>query len=108
LNTEVDSRRTMPVRAVWNGTTIAEASDEEVELVEGNVYFPPHTLKREYLTASNSHTRCYWKGKASYYDIGVNGDTNTDAAWYYPKPSRLAKRLKDHVAFWRGVRVERD
>ncbi len=98
----------MTVRAVWNGAVLAEAADDQVELVEGNVYFPPETVNREFFDDSSSHTRCYWKGKASYYDVVVDGQTNSDAAWYYPKPSRLAKHLKDYVAFWRGVMVEQD
>lgn len=98
----------MPVKAIWNGTVIAEAADDEVELVEGNVYFPPHALKSEFFATSDSHTRCYWKGKASYYDVFVDGTTNSDAAWYYPKPSRLARHLKDRIAFWRGVRILQD
>ena len=98
----------MVVRAVWNGTVLAEAADNEIELVEGNVYFPTESINHEYLQESRLHSRCYWKGKASYYDVVVDGRTNSDAGWYYPKPSRLANKLKDHVAFWRGVTVERD
>lgn len=96
----------MPVRAVWNGTVVAEAERHEVQEVEGNVYFPPHSINVQFFSDSASHTRCYWKGRASYYDIVVDGAVNTDAAWYYPKPSRPAKHLRNYVAFWRGVRVE--
>ncbi len=53
------------------------------------------------------HTTCPWKGVASYYDVVVDGETNADAAWYYPAPKDAAKHIKDHVAFWRGVTVER-
>jgi uncharacterized protein (DUF427 family) len=31
---------------------------------------------------------------------------NDDAAWYYPDPSSMAASIKDHVAFWHGVKVE--
>lgn len=96
----------MVVRAVWNGKVLAEAADDEIEFVEGNVYFPPDSVNREFMQESPSHTRCYWKGKASYYDVVVEGQTNADAGWYYPRPSRMAKHLKDHVAFWHGVTVE--
>ena len=90
--------------ATWNGAVIAE-SDKTV-VVEGNHYFPPDSVRREYLSDSATHTMCWWKGMASYYDVVVDGRTNSDAAWYYPKPSRLAKHLENYVAFWRGVRVE--
>jgi uncharacterized protein (DUF427 family) len=90
-------------KAIWNGVVIAE-SDRTVQ-VEGNHYFPPESARREYLAPSRTHTRCPWKGLASYYDIVVDGKTNRDGAWYYPDPSPAAAEIKDHVAFWRGVRI---
>ena len=92
-------------KAIWNGTTIAESAMFEV--VEGNVYFPTATIKREYFQDSATHTTCSWKGVASYYDVIVNGQTNADAAWYYAAPKEAAKQIKDHVAFWKGVIVEK-
>lgn len=75
-------------------------------IVEGNHYFPPDSLNRQYLKPSSTTTTCPWKGKASYYALHVDGKTNPDAAWYYPSPSKAASQIKDHVAFWRGVKVE--
>lgn len=91
-------------RAIWNGVVIAE-SDVTV-MVEGNHYFPPAAVKREYLRESATHTVCPWKGTASYYDVVVEGNVNKDAAWYYPEPKEAAKQIAGHIAFWRGVRVE--
>ncbi|MFS2004764.1 DUF427 domain-containing protein [Duganella sp. CT11-25] len=93
--------------ASWNGVVIAQASDDEVEIVENNVYFPPSSVKREYLQPSAHTSRCPWKGLASYYSVSVNGKVNENAAWYYPEPSEKAAQIKDHVAFWRGVDVQR-
>ena len=92
------------MRAVWNGSVVAE-SDETI-VVEGNHYFPPDSIKVEFFADNPAHTRCPWKGTASYYDVIVDGKTNTGAAWYYPDPKPAAADIKDHVAFWRGVRVE--
>ena len=92
-------------KAVWKGAVLAE-SDRTV-VVEGNHYFPPETIKREHFQPSQSHTTCHWKGVASYYDVVVDGQTNTDAAWYYPNPKPEAAQIKDYVAFWHGVKVER-
>jgi uncharacterized protein (DUF427 family) len=91
-------------KATWNGTVLAESDD--VQIVEGNVYFPPDSLKEEYLKKSDTHSTCPWKGLANYYHIEVGGETNRDAAWYYPEPKDAAKHIKDHVAFWKGVKVE--
>lgn len=93
-------------KAIWNNQVIAEAPANEVHRVEGNVYFPPSAVNREYLRTSDTHTKCFWKGIASYYDVVVDGRVNGDAAWYYPDPSGLAANIKDHVAFWHGVKVE--
>ncbi|HZP43522.1 MAG TPA: DUF427 domain-containing protein [Candidatus Binatia bacterium] len=92
-------------RATWKGAVLAEA--DEFQVVEGNVYFPPQAVNRAHLRESEMHTTCPWKGVASYYDVVVDGETNADAAWYYPAPKDAAKHIKDHVAFWRGVTVER-
>ena len=94
-------------KAIWNGAIIAEAPAGAVERVEGNVYFPVDSVRREYLQASETHTVCGWKGTASYYDVEVNGKRNSGAAWYYPDPKAAAKQIKDHVAFWKGVKVEK-
>ncbi|MDP2525697.1 DUF427 domain-containing protein [Maribacter dokdonensis] len=92
------------VKAIWNNTVIAE-SDATVQ-VEGNHYFPPSTIKKEYFKTTDTHTNCPWKGVASYYDIEVDGDVNKDAAWYYPEVSELAKGIKGYIAFWKGVEVK--
>ena len=93
--------------ATWNGKTLAEAGASEVQLVEGNVYFPPSRVNREYFKPSDTRTLCPWKGTASYYDVVVDGKVNKDAAWYYPETKDAAKHVKGYVAFWKGVTVER-
>ena len=92
-------------RATWNGAVIAES--DEFEVVEGNVYFPVDAVRREHLAESATHTVCPWKGIASYYTVVVDGKENPDAAWYYPDPKPAASNIAGHVAFWRGVTVER-
>jgi uncharacterized protein (DUF427 family) len=93
-------------KAIWKNQVIAEAPSNEIHRVEGNVYFPPGAVKREFLRPSDTHTTCPWKGIASYYTLVVDGEENRDAAWYYPEPSAMAARIKDYVAFWHGVQVE--
>jgi uncharacterized protein (DUF427 family) len=91
-------------RAVWNGTVIAESPQSEI--VEGNHYFPPDSVHREFLRPSEKHSVCGWKGTASYYDVVADGEVNKDAAWYYPEIKPAAKQIEGHVAFWRGITVE--
>ena len=91
------------MKAIYNDQVIAE-SDNTV-IVEGNHYFPVESVKKDFLTSSNTHTTCPWKGVASYYNVEANGKTATDGAWYYPNPSPLAEGIKGHIAFWNGVEV---
>ena len=91
-------------KATWNGVVIAESDD--TQLVEGNHYFPPDSIKKEYFKDSTDTSLCPWKGTASYYDVEVNGEVNAGAAWYYPTPKDAAKHIEGHVAFWKGVTVE--
>lgn len=92
------------MKAIWNNTQIAEST--ETVVVEGNHYFPAESVVSEFLQPSGTHTTCPWKGEASYYDVVVNGETNKDAAWYYPEPKEAAMEIKGHIAFWKGVKVQ--
>ena len=91
------------MKAIWNGEVLAESGNTIV--VEGNHYFPLDTLRSEYFTPSETHTICGWKGTANYYDLVVNGETNRDAAWYYPQTKDDAKNIEGYVAFWKGVKI---
>ncbi len=98
------------MKATWNDTTIAEANKEDLIYIEGNWYFPPTSIKKEYFTPNDQHTTCFWKGEASYYDVTVDGQVNDGAAWYYPQPmegsvEKVKKDFTNYVAFWRGVQV---
>ncbi|HUU48755.1 MAG TPA: DUF427 domain-containing protein [Nitrosopumilaceae archaeon] len=91
------------MKAIWNDVIIAE-SDMTIQ-IEGNYYFPPDSIKKEFFHESNSTTRCIWKGKANYFSVTVNDKINPDCAWFYPKPSFLAKKITGYVAFWKGVQI---
>ncbi len=91
-------------RAIWNGEVLAESDD--IEYIEGNAYFPRESLHEGFFEESNHYTLCPWKGRASYLTVVIDGQRNDDAAWYYPSPSSLAKKIAGRVAFWKGVEVE--
>ena len=92
-------------KAIWRGQVIAESN--EFEVVEGNIYFPPGTINEAFCEPSGHHSMCPWKGTASYYHVVVDGNRNENAAWFYPETKEAAANIKDHVAFWKGVTVER-
>jgi uncharacterized protein (DUF427 family) len=91
-------------KATWGGKVIAESNATVV--VEGNQYFPANAVKKEFLKPSAHTSECPWKGTAHYYSVEVGGMRNDNAAWYYPQPKPAAAEIKDHIAFWKGVRVE--
>ena len=91
------------VTARWNGEIIAQ-SDATI-IVENNHYFPRGAVNEHLLVESETTSFCPWKGTASYYSLLVNGETNPDAAWYYPEPKEKAAAIADHIAFWKGVEV---
>ena len=91
------------MKAIWKNKIIAE-SNSTVQL-EGNSYFPADSVNNQYLKSSQHQSVCPWKGTASYYDVVVGGETNKDAAWYYPEPKDAAKEIRGKVAFWKGVQV---
>ena len=91
------------MKATCNGRAIAESDDTIV--IEGNHYFPRDSVADEFLVESDRTTFCAWKGTASYYSIGVDGETHTDAARYYAEPKDAAAEIRGRVAFWRGVEV---
>jgi uncharacterized protein (DUF427 family) len=108
----------MRVQAKWNGTVIAEADKDNTLTIENNYYFPSSAIKEEYFQESDMHTSCPWKGEANYYSITVNGQTNENAAWYYPQPKPGSSEVvseqndgkndgdfKNYVAFGNGVEV---
>ena len=82
------------------------AESNTFEVVEGNIYFPPEAIAQQYLAPSDTTTSCPWKGTAHYHHLVVDGQTNSDAAWFYPEPKEATVNIKDHIAFWRGVEVQ--
>ena len=92
------------MKATWNGVVLAE-SDQTI-VVEGNQYFPPDAINKQFFQESSTHTICGWKGEASYYNLVVDGQENKDAAWYYPSTKPEADEIKGYIAFWRDVQVE--
>ena len=91
------------VSAVWNDVTLA-VSDETM-VVDGNHYFPPQSVDRQYLAPSEHTSVCPVKGTAQFFHLQVGDRRNANAAWTYADPSPAARSIKDHIAFWKGVNV---
>jgi uncharacterized protein (DUF427 family) len=62
------------------------------------------SLNKQYFKETTHESTCPWEGLASYYNIEVNGKISAEAGWYYKNSSEAAKQIKNHVAFWKGVK----
>eukprot|EP01092_Planopodium_desertum_P000128 TRINITY_DN101859_c0_g1_i1.p1 TRINITY_DN101859_c0_g1~~TRINITY_DN101859_c0_g1_i1.p1 ORF type:complete len:117 (+),score=16.41 TRINITY_DN101859_c0_g1_i1:61-411(+) len=103
FSTSARPTREMTHRAEWNGKIIAES--DKCESVEGNWYFPPSSIKKEYFAESTHTSVCGWKGTANYAHIVVDGKRNENAAWIYKTPKTAAANITGYWAFWKGVKV---
>jgi len=104
------------MKAIWKDKVVAEADKKDLIYIEGNWYFPPASVKKDFLRKSDTPYTCPWKGGCQYFDIGQADDWSKDNAWSYPKPKSSAieivkkssggKDFSNYVAFWRDVKVE--
>lgn len=98
------------MKAIWNDQIIAEADKADLIYIEQNWYFPPGSVKKEFLRESPTPYTCPWKGVCQYFDVGQGDQWSKDNAWSYPNPlpsafERTHKDFTDYVAFWRDVQV---
>ncbi len=98
------------MKAHVNGTVIAEAPEEQLVKIEGNWYFPPSSVKSEFLEKSPTPYTCPWKGECQYFTVVVDGQELQDRAWSYPTPypasfDRVGTDYSNYVAFWKEVQV---
>ena len=69
-------------KAIWNGEVIAES--KKAKEVNGYIYFPPNSVKKEYLQKSYTKHIDAELGTANFYNIRVGDAINWNGAWYYP------------------------
>ncbi len=98
------------IKAIWNNQVIAEAPKEDLIYIEGNWYFPPDSVKQDFLTKSDTPYTCPWKGVCQYFNVQQGDSMSEDVAWSYPEPyesaiHKVKKDFSDYVAFWRDVKV---
>lgn len=98
------------MQAIWKDKVIAESPKEDLIYIEGNWYFPPSSVKKEYLQESDTPYTCPWKGVCQYFNVGTDGESSKDNAWSYPDPyptafQRTHKDFSNYVAFWQDVSV---
>jgi uncharacterized protein (DUF427 family) len=90
------------VKVSANGETIAETGRPTALFETGfppRYYFPPEDVDTNLLAPSETHTRCPYKGLASYWSVEADGEKIEDAVWTYPEPLSEAVRVENHLCF---------
>ena len=99
------------MKAVWKDKVIADADKSDLIYIEGNWYFPPDSVKKEYLHNSDTPYTCPWKGKCQYFDVGEGDDISKDNAFCYPEPiptalERVKKDFGGYLVFTGDVELQ--
>ena len=84
-------------KADYQGTVLADS--ENTIALEGNQYFPRESVHMDLFSDSPTEYTCPWKGEAAYYNLTVDGQEVSDAAWSYPEPKEAAKEIAGYLAF---------
>jgi len=66
-------------------------------------YLPMDDVNQAFLSPSGNTSFCEFKGAAQYYDVVVGSKKATQAAWYYPNPSRRYPDIQGRIAFYAGL-----
>jgi uncharacterized protein (DUF427 family) len=94
---------TRRVRVAINGQTIAETSHPRLLFETGHptrYYIPPGDVRMDRLTPTENHTRCPYKGEASYWTARVGDLEEPDIVWSYVDPIAECPRIKGYLSFF--------
>jgi uncharacterized protein (DUF427 family) len=91
------------VRVVVDGVTVAE-TERPVLLFETTLptryYIPVADVHMDYLTPTDSHTRCPYKGIASYWSVSAGDKVYKDLVWSYLDPIPECPKIKGLLSFF--------
>jgi uncharacterized protein (DUF427 family) len=91
------------MRAILNGVTVVDSRHAKL-LHEHNLlptlYFPADEVRTDLFRPSDKHTKCPWKGQASYWSIDVDGQVAKDAVWEYKDPIPESPPVKGYFGIY--------
>ena len=92
------------IRGILAGETVVDSTRVKLLHEHGHLpiyYFPREDVRFDLLEPTDHHTRCPWKGEASYWSLRVGDQVAENAVWGYPEPLDDAPPgLADYVAFY--------
>jgi uncharacterized protein (DUF427 family) len=91
------------VKVMIDGEVVAESNRPRVLVETGlplRYYLPKVDVRLNLLTATDTHTRCPYKGEASYWTVTVKGREHKDVVWSYPAPLPGCEKIENLVCFY--------
>jgi uncharacterized protein (DUF427 family) len=93
------------VRVMFNGETLADSKRAVLLRETGHLpvyYFPPEDVRQDLLEPTDLHTRCPFKGEASYWTIKAGDRSSENAVWSYLDPLPGREDIRGYQAFYWG------
>ncbi|HWK50844.1 MAG TPA: DUF427 domain-containing protein [Steroidobacter sp.] len=91
------------IKIVLGGEVIAESRRPILVFETGirtRYYLPRVDVREDLLTPTDSHTRCPYKGEASYWTAKVGGKEYRDIVWSYVSPIAEMPKIAGLYAFY--------
>lgn len=91
------------IKIVLDGVTLAESDRPHLLFETGlptRYYIPPEDVEMDLLESTDKHTRCPYKGKASYYSIRLGDELYENYVWTYPDPIEECPKIEGLLAFY--------
>jgi uncharacterized protein (DUF427 family) len=91
------------VRAAFERHVIGDTNDAVI-LHEANYrpvyYLPIEDMDMSFMSRTDHHTTCPYKGEASYWSIYMDGVIAENVAWAYEEPYPSVAAIKGRIAFY--------
>jgi uncharacterized protein (DUF427 family) len=100
ISVELAPRR---VRVTFNGEVIADSNSVRLLRETGHqpvYYFPPEDVRADLVEPTDLHTRCPYKGEASYWTVRVGDRVSENAMWGYLDPLPEREDIRGYRAFY--------
>lgn len=91
------------VQVIINGVTVAETHRPTLlfeTFLPTRYYIPQEDVKMELLQPESTHTRCPYKGLASYWSVQAGETLAKNIAWAYPDPIPENPKIKGLICFY--------
>jgi uncharacterized protein (DUF427 family) len=92
-----------PVKVILGGETVADTTRAHFLFETGmptRYYIPAEDVRMDLLSATDTTTRCPYKGISSYWSANIGGNDFADIVWSYPNSVAECPKIKDLMCFF--------